>query len=61
MQLLHWGDFQSEPLDNGAVELTCSFGTLLSFCRERGGRDVSEIADGTKSLILLSSLLQMEA
>lgn len=63
MQLLYWADFQSEPLDNGAVELTCPFGTvvtLLSFCREGGGRDVSQIADGIKSLILFS-LLQMEA
>lgn len=64
MQLLYWDDFQSEPFDNGAVELTCPFGTAvtpMSFCRERGGRHVSQIGDGTKRFILFSSLLQMEA
>lgn len=64
MQLLYWDDFQSKPFDNGAVELTCPFGTVVtpsSFCRERGGRDVSQRADGTGSFVLFSSLLQMEA
>lgn len=43
MQLLYWDDFQSEPFDNGAVELTCHFGTLVTVVFLQGkGREGSQ-------------------
>lgn len=58
MQLLNWDEFQFELSEDGAVELPCTFGTELSpllFCREGGGRDNSQIANGTKNLIPFTS------